>query len=943
MSMTQRISKLLQLWSQRVGESFDHGTDISRQARIVLTASEYVLHYFEADPGRMTPLYESGALLQPPQTGELLALLKERLADADSEEQLLRQLRLFRQQQMVRIIWRDLTQNAGLDETFESLSSLADASIQLALQYLYQQQLQQLGTPRDADGNAQQLVVIAMGKLGARELNLSSDIDLIYCFPSVGETDGRRSLSNEEFFTRLCQKLSKALNSRTIDGFVFRVDTRLRPFGLSGPLAPNFDFMENYYQSQAREWERYAMIKARIVAGDKHAGASLLKMLRPFVYRRYLDYGAIDSLRKLKRLINDEMLRKGMSNNIKLGPGGIREIEFIGQTFQLIRGGRESELQITPIQEVLGILAGKSILAQTSASELIDAYRFLRLVENRIQAWRDEQSHQLPEDEEGLERIALTMGYSSADSFMKELTRHRASVQHHFEQLFKNTEQQLSPLEAVWHNPAHQQQLLVGAGFKDSGKATKLIQDLQQNHALQSAGKRGSQLLDMLMPRLLEMTAMLDNPEETLERLATVIAAIARRTTYLELLYENDSALKQLISLLSASPWFMQWIVRQPLLLDQLIDHRLLYQPLSRTALCEELSSMLQRVEGDLEQEMEMLRHFIASNRLRVAAADISNITPLMVVSDYLSGIATVTLDAALKIAWRDLTARHGSPQGATEDAMGFAIIGYGKLGGFELGYGSDLDLLFLHNAAMNSVTDGNKPIAAENFYARMAQRLIHLLTAITPSGRAYEIDMRLRPNGASGLLVSSLRAFETYQYQHAWIWEQQALVRSRAVSGDHAVICAFHVIRRQAISKRRDRESLRTEVVKMRSKMRDALDKSSSEIFDLKQGKGGITDIEFLVQYLILREANSHPALCEFSDNIRLLQSLENEGLIKPDCREQISDIYKRLRTALHRLSLQEKPGLIPAHELKQERKFVIRTWQTVMGTDDKGLRTED
>lgn len=930
MSTTQRIGNLLQQWSQQADKSFTQDADFARHARVVLTASEYALHYFEADPGRITSLFESGALQQPPLPGEFATLLKERLAEVGSEEQLLRQLRLFRQQQMVRIIWRDLTQTADLDETLESLSALADASIQLALRYLYLQQIQSLGTPRDVDGNAQQLVVIGMGKLGARELNLSSDIDLIYCFPSAGETDGKRALSNDEFFTRLCRKLTRALNSRTVDGFVFRVDTRLRPFGQSGPLATNFDFIESYYQSQAREWERYAMIKARIVAGDMQAGASLLKMLLPFVYRRYLDYGAIDSLRKLKQLINDDMQRKGMSNNIKLGPGGIREIEFLGQAFQLIRGGRESELQISPIQDVLRILAEINILPQTAVSDLIDAYRFLRLVENRIQAWRDEQSHLLPENNEGLERIALTMGFATAESFTKKLTRHRARVQHHFEQLFSDTEQQLSPLEAVWSNPKQQQ--LIEAGFKDSERAAKLIQDLQKNHSLLRAGVRGSQLLDILMPQLLALTAKHDNPEETLDRLSAVIVTIARRTTYLELLSENQGALEQLINLLSATPWFKTWIVRQPLLLDQLIDHRLLYQPLSRDALSDELSSMLQRVEGDLEQEMEILRHFVATNRLRVAAADISNIIPLMVVSDYLSEIAEVTLDAALKIAWRDLHARHGCPQETTADAMGFAIVGYGKLGGIELGYGSDLDLLFLHNAEMNSMTDGEKSIAAENFYARMAQRLIHLLTATTPSGRAYEIDMRLRPNGSSGLLVSSLNAFASYQYEQAWIWEHQALVRSRAVCGDQVVISAFHMIRRHVICKQRDEESLRSGVVNMRSKMRNSLDKSNSDVFDLKQGKGGITDIEFMVQYLILREANSHPALSIFSDNIRLLQSLGDEGLIEPDWRERLTDIYKALRAAHHRLSLQEKTGLITADEFAVERIFVIGAWERVM-----------
>ncbi|MEN8214140.1 MAG: bifunctional [glutamate--ammonia ligase]-adenylyl-L-tyrosine phosphorylase/[glutamate--ammonia-ligase] adenylyltransferase [Pseudomonadota bacterium] len=935
MSTAQRISKLLQQWVESVDASFGDDTELARHARLVLTASEFALNYFEVEPERIKPLLESGSLQQPPLPGELSSLLGERLADSDSEEQLQRILRLFRQQQMVRIIWRDLTQTADLDETLESLTALADASVQHALQFLYRQQLESLGTPRDSDGNAQQLVVIGMGKLGARELNLSSDIDLIYCFPSAGETDGRRPRSNEEFFTRLGQKLTKALSARTVDGFVFRVDTRLRPYGQSGPLATSFDFMEHYYQSQAREWERYAMIKARIVAGEMQAGKSLLEMLRPFVYRRYLDFGAIDSLRKLKQLIDEEMQRKGMANNIKLGPGGIREIEFLGQAFQLIRGGRDSELQIAPIQDVLSLLAEKNMLPQTTVGELISAYRFLRLVENRIQAWRDEQSHLLPDDEEGLERIAITMGFDTADSFISELTSHRASVQHHFEQLFKEPEpeqQQPSPLLAAWSSGQPGQDVLVDAGFKDGKRAAKLIRDLHQNTALQKAGARGSQLLDTLMPRLLALTAKCSSPEETLERLSAVIAAIARRTTYLELLSENSKALEQLTRLLGASPWFMQWIVRQPLLLDQLIDHRLLYQPLSRDALSDELSHMLQRVDGDLEQEMEILRHFVATNRLRVAAADIANIIPLMVVSDYLSEIAEVTLDAALKIAWRDLSERHGTPRGTSSAAMGFAIIGYGKLGGIELGYGSDLDLLFLHSAGLNSMTDGEREIAAETFYARLAQRLIHLLSAVTPSGQAYEIDMRLRPNGASGLLVSSLKAFSTYQDDKAWVWEHQALVRSRAICGDQAVIAAFNDIRLRIICKPREAESLRAEVVKMRAKMREALDKSSAEQSDLKQGRGGITDIEFMVQYLILRHAHEHPALGEFSDNIRLLQSLQDEGLVDAEWRERLSGIYRVLRAAIHRLSLQEKPAHVPQDELSEERSIVAGAWKTLM-----------
>jgi len=937
MSSSPRITRLIDHWSQQLDDSPTPPESFLDQLNTTLSGSEYVLQIFETKPELLTQFYVDGSLETPPTQAEFRESLRNLSAELKSEEELHRALRLFRQQQMIRIIWRDLCRTAGLDETLESLTALADTCTQQALDWLYAHLAEKFGTPRDRDGNAQQLVVIGMGKLGARELNLSSDIDLIFTFPSSGETDGRRALSNEQFFTRLCQKLVQALNTRTVDGFVFRVDTRLRPFGDSGPLVANMDFMEEYYQSQAREWERYAMIKARVIAGDMVAGEALMEMLRPFVYRRYLDYGAIESLRGMKKAISESLRKKGMRDNIKLGPGGIREIEFLGQAFQLIRGGRDSDLQIRPIQTVLQRLAEKQLIPQIACEELVAAYRFLRLTENRIQAWRDEQTHLLPADHEGLKRIAVTMGYAETETWIKDLARHRTRVQLHFEKLFEESEdgkEETSSLQHLWqHEEENAAEILQKVGYRDIERSCELLQRLRDSRPLKTAGERGRQLLEWLVPQLIEeVVEHSETPEETLERIITLLETIAGRTAYLSLLSENPQARQQLITLIDASPWFLDWIRRLPMLLDTLIDPRQLYDPLEHQDLEKELAHELAQVEGDLEQEMEVLRHFVAANRLRVAAADVTGVIPLMIVSDYLTDIATVTLDATLRLAWRDVSGRHGAPAGADENNIGFAIIGYGKLGGIELGYGSDLDLVFIHNAPPGSMTDGKRSVAADVFFARLAQRMIHILTTRTPSGQLYEVDMRLRPNGKSGLLVTPINAFRSYQENEAWTWEHQALVRARGIAGDAQVIEEFGEIRNDIIQRKRDNSELVAEVVKMREKMRDTLDKSSDELFDVKQGRGGITDIEFMVQYLLLRYSSDHPTLCHYSDNIRQLEALEEAQLLDEHLAERLAGIYRVLRAAHHRYSLQEKSAIIPADDLREERRIVREAWELLM-----------
>ncbi len=927
------------------GVSTDFSDAFVSDLRRVWEASDYVAQSCLRDLELLPVLYTSGVLDQILEPGEMAASLAQRLADVEDEEALHRNLRRFRRDQMVRIIWRDLTRKASLTETLEDLSELADISIRQALDHLYKWALAKHGTPRSAEGEQQRLVVLAMGKLGARELNLSSDVDLIFAYPEAGQVEGARHQTNEQFFIRLCQQLIKALGGLTADGFVFRVDARLRPFGDSGPLAMSFEAMEEYYQSQAREWERYAMVKARVVTGDRDTGERLMEMLRPFVYRRYLDFGAFESLREMKLLISRELKRKGMADNVKLGPGGIREVEFIGQAFQLIRGGRDPDLQIRPILPVLDLLEEKELLPDYVVRELKEAYAFLRLVENRIQAWQDAQTHLLPEDESGRLRMARSMGFSDWATFFAALEQHRNRVQGHFDKVFAapqtggEDEEAAAPLLlSLWRDQLSEGpalEVLSQVGFQNPEEVLRKLTLFRDSRPCRSMESRGQQRMEQLIPLLLEAVAGAEEQVLTLERVLRLMESIARRTAYIALLVESPIALSQLVRLSAISPWIASKLTQYPLLLDELLDPRRLYSPLRREALDAELDTLFSTIDAeDLEQQMERLRQFAQSNLLRVAAADITEVIPLMVVSDYLTWIAEAATARVLELSWDHLTRRHGRPTGIPGKGQGFAVIAYGKLGGIELGYGSDLDLVFLHgNDDINAMTDGERPVANDVFYVRLGQRMIHLFSTRTPSGQLYEVDMRLRPSGESGILAASLKSFEQYQKEKAWTWEHQALLRARFVAGDPWVAERFQEIRQQVLSQERDPETLRAEVREMREKMRQSLDKSKAGWFDLKQSRGGIADIEFMVQYSVLRWAHRYPDLLQWTDNIRLLESLTRHEILDGKTTQLLSDAYRTFRAAYHRNALRELPGLVADGELMQERTAVQEIWQAVMG----------
>ncbi len=930
-------------WRQNAQGSLSEA--IVRSLPVVWVGSDFVMKACLRQPHWLTDgLVEKQTVDHQP----LFSLL----ATAADEAELQRQLRDYRNQQMLRIIWRDLAGWAELSETLHDLSTLAEACIDAALARLYDWQCHELGTPRDAQARPVGLVVLGMGKLGAKELNLSSDIDLVFAYREEGmlETAGK-SLSYAQFFIRLGQRLIKALDAVTAEGFVFRVDMRLRPFGESGALAASFVAMENYYLIHGRDWERYAMIKARVVAGECSDGAQLMAMLKPFIYRRYLDFGAYESLRKMKALVMREVQRRDMAQNIKLGAGGIREIEFIAQVFQLIRGGQDRALQTPSLFAVFAHLREQNYLPAATVIELLQAYTFLRLSEHRLQAWADQQTHNLPSEPQAQLRLAFSMGYADWETYGAALDQHRRHVQAHFAQVFDApqvegySDSQQARLDELWRagfeDEAVAREALAEVGFEDTGEVLRQLQLLRSGRRYASLPAKSRQRFDRLMPLLLGAIGQTEMPDVTLKRLLDLLEQIARRSVYMALLVEYPLALSQLVKLCSASPWIARYLSQQPLLLDELLDPRSLYAPPDRAALQAELHRRMATCEaGDLEQAMDALRHFRHSNVLRVAAADQAGALPLMKVSDHLSWIAEVVLEGALGLAWQDLVARHGAPnyeagrdQNRTVCDRGFAIIAYGKLGGLELGYGSDLDLVFLHAGESASLmTRGDQPLSVPVFFARLGQRLIHILTAHTPAGVLYDIDMRLRPNGASGMLVSSLDAYASYQRDKAWIWEHQALVRARFVAGDARIARQFGEIRRQVLCQPRQQESLRKEILSMRRRMRDELLKKATGQFDLKQGSGGIVDIEFMVQFAVLAWAQAHPELTDFTDTIRLLECMAQSGLMNAGDVARLNDAYQQYRGRLHRLALQEQGRLVADSEFVELREAVTRIWREWM-----------
>jgi glutamate-ammonia-ligase adenylyltransferase len=913
----------------------------------VFAFSDFVAANCIRHPALISDLIENGDLQRNYSQHCFSEMLKPALTNAKDEAALIKILRAFRRREMTRIAFRDLAGWSNLAQTVADLSNLADTCLEQTTLILYDGLAEKFGTPFAEDGSPQHLVILGLGKLGAQELNFSSDIDLVFTYPKAGHTRGTpQSISTDDFFTRLGRQLIKVISQPTAEGFVFRMDMRLRPYGENGPLVMHFDAFENYFEEQGREWERYALIRARVVAGDKKAGDHLLKRLNPFIYRRYLDYGAYDSLREMKRMISLEVKRKGMKRNIKLGKGGIREIEFFGHMFQLIRGGVTPDLQQRSIQKVLKILARDNHIPSEVSDELRTAYAFLRNTEHRLQEWADQQTHDLPLDESDLARLAASMGFADVGEFFSELDRHRSNAHRHFKILLEakdpepkqpNLEEQL---RGIWQGVIRDDQaeeILAGIGFDQPREVLQLLDYLRNTLGSNQLGAKGRQRLEKLIPQVLKEVGAGDRSETVLGRIADLIKSIGGRISYFALLLENPVALTHLIQLASASPWIASFLAQHPVLLDELLDPRTLYIPPEAGQIKKDLNRrMRQAPSDDLEYQIEKLCVFKEINVLRVAAADVSGALPLMRVSDHLSEIAETLLAKVVQMAYEHLYEKHGAPacqlNGKTCE-KGFAVIAYGKLGGLELGYGSDLDLVFLHSGTDEKTTGGQQAIDSAQFFNRLGQRVIHILTAHTRAGRLYEIDMRLRPSGGSGVLVSHAESFRDYQQNSAWTWEHQALIKARPILGDRLLTDHFEATRKDVLSRPRKKSKLQQEVVGMRDRMRKELLKPEKGMFDLKQDTGGMVDIEFLVQYLVLLKSYEYPELQKWTDNVRLIQELITTGAIDEYTAHILKHAYLIYRAAAHEASLQENPAKAPQEKFSHLRSRVEKIWDDFLG----------
>ncbi len=914
-----------------------------------LLASDYAAQVLQQHAALIVADYQRDQYVLPLDWTQLQQLVSAALVDMIDDASWMRAMRLLRQRLMFRWIWRDANRLTDVVQLTRELSDFADLSIQAAVAYARLALVEKYGEPIGANGQIQELIVIAMGKHGAQELNLSSDIDLIFAFDEAGETTGdargKRQIEVQQFMIQWGQAVIRLLDQQTIDGFVWRVDMRLRPWGDGSPLALSHAALERYLEQHGREWERYAWIKARIVTGGQNsgqAGAQLLAMTRPFVYRRYVDYSAFAALREMKGMIAREVLRRNTQDDIKLGAGGIREIEFIVQAFQLIQGGARRELRGVSCLAMLDCLGQMQMLPLDQVDQLRAAYLFLRRLEHAIQAMQDQQTQQLPQDVGQQQRIAEVLGFVDWAALLLALEQHRAVVRQGFAEVIADR----CPEQGVLDTEQLTQQLLIQLDAATQQQMVLLLSPSQLAKLPEQAVLR----LKAVWPHLVQALLRLDQPQVALQRLIPLLEKVLRRSVYLVMLLENTGALYRLVKMLAASPWISEELVRYPVLLDEFLSADLHALP-TRQDLADRLRQQLLRIErDDTEGQMRELRLFKKSEVLAVAASDVLAERPLMKVSDTLTDIAEVVLDTALNLALQSMSARHGLPlrtdgERATLDAPAFAIVGYGKLGGIEMSYSSDLDIVFLHDVDEQADTDGAKPLSGMAFCTRLAQKVMTLLTTQTLDGRAYEIDTRLRPSGQAGMLVISLQGFEQYQLKSAWLWEHQALVRARGACGGARVLAAFAQIRQRILTLPRDESVVREEVREMRQKMRDHLGSSKAQreagFFHLKHDAGGIVDIEFMAQYGVLAWSSANPDLARYSDNVRLLDDLATAGCLSRADADALTDAYLRVRVATHQLALAQMPIVVPAAAWHNTRMIVHTLWRrlidpTAMALDD-------
>jgi [glutamine synthetase] adenylyltransferase / [glutamine synthetase]-adenylyl-L-tyrosine phosphorylase len=896
--------------------------------------SRFVRRWLDADPARYAELERLAGLSLA--SVDFAQLLEVELAVAPSLPAAMRRLR---NSLIAAIAERDLDGRGDLDEVLSVISAFAEFVVNRHLADLYRSQCALHGVPTGEESGApQQLIVVGMGKLGGYELNVSSDIDLIFLYPEDGETvvtaEGQRQLSNHEFFVRLGKKLIADIAEITADGFSFRVDMALRPNGTSGPLAASFGMLEEYLMVQGREWERYAWVKARALTGRAEDIAALEAIVRPFVYRRYLDFGSIHALRDMHAQIRAEVVRQETRHperniNVKLGRGGIREIEFLAQVFQLIRGGRDPGLRDRSTRATLRILADKKLLPAEVTSRLLEAYTFLRNLEHRVQYLDDAQTHVLPASEDDRLMLARAMGYDDTPALLNALRTHADWVAARFDEMFddksspevgtSNDLQGLSFDEATEEViAAHLKQL----GFDDApASAQRLLSSWRSNRIQSLPPQRKGQLETLLRASLPMMVKLADTASRsaTLNRLLDFFDTIARRSAYLALLTEYPHTLARVIRMMAASDWAAKYLTRHPVLMDELLDDAILHTEPDWQLFAQECRQRLEAFNADTERQMDVLREQHHAQLFRLLAQDLDGVLSVERLADHLSALADVLISVTLEAVWHTLSGRH-------RDQPQFAVIAYGKLGGKELGYASDLDVIFLYD---------DEDTEAPAIYAKLAQRFITWMTSHTPAGILFDIDIALRPDGASGLLVSSLAAFEKYQHQSAWLWEHQALTRARFCAGDQNIGAHFEALRIQVLRQTRDPAQLRTEILAMRQRMHEA-HPNRSEFFDLKHDAGGMIDIEFIVQFLVLRHAAEYPAMTGDIGNIALLKLAGDLKLIDPPLSVAVSDAYRLFRKLQHQIRLTgQDRARVELARVAEPRQAVEQLWQQVLLRD--------
>ncbi len=851
------------------------------------------------------------------------------VAGIEDEQAFMRALRILRARLMFRWIYQDANRLTDVVTLTRELSDFADACVRVAKDFAYPPLVKKHGEPIGYNGEVQDLIVIAMGKHGAQELNLSSDIDLIFAFDENGETNGRKCIDVQQFCILWGQKLIYLLDHITADGFVFRIDMRLRPWGDGSALALSYTALEKYLSQHGREWERYAWIKARAITGGKQAKV-LMDLARPFVFRRYVDYSAFEAMREMKAMIEKEVQRRNITQDVKLGAGGIREIEFIVQVFQLLYGGAKRELQERKCLVNLQHLKQLELLDETAVHDLTEAYLYLRRVEHAIQALNDQQTQSLPDDVELRQRMVDVLGYTSWQAFMDELNVHREKVKAQFALLIRDN----NDTSDEQQSSENLEEKLFAVLDEET---QKLIYNFWHSSNLEKLPTKSMERLKAFWTPFVDAILQSEQPQCALLNLMPLVESILRRSVYFVMLIENKGALQRLVKMATASPWICEELSHYPVLLDEFLSTS--FELPSRQYLQDSLRQQLLRVEIDhVEDYMRILRLFKKSNVLAVAASDVLAESHLMKISDALTDIAEVTVQSVLHFAYQMVVQRHGYPidlngQRCSIDHLGFAVIGYGKLGGIELGYGSDLDLVFIHQIDEQSETDGKKAISGLEFTTRVAQKFMTLMTTQTLDGRVYEIDTRLRPSGDAGMLVCSLHAFEQYQRKNAWVWEHQALVRARSIAGDDDLRQAFEKVRTDILTLQRDEHEVRAEVLKMRQKMKDHLGSSKEQqkggVFHLKHDAGGIVDIEFMAQFAVLAWSHQYPQLAHYSDNVRIFDDIAKEGCLPEADMQLLTRAYLVARAESHRLALANRKLTVNADEWTDMRKVVMGFWK--------------